>query len=202
MKFIQAITSAFKPRYEVDSERYYSTFLKQDDARLLRRFVTDIGDRISIPSAILAVGSSVFPLSHWKGRKKLNLEVPGLDAAESYQDIDLLVVPHTIVPLQSLELALKKTLSRMSYTNTAHNPTTAGVAYCNAQVCGADGIWKKTIAPYLHLDYGLHSLETKLTNGTKVDLILGREDLLDMSASKKIAEERKQGCAFSVLYQA
>ena len=199
MKLIETIISKFKPSYEVKPERFYSDFLNQEDAQNLRPFVSDFGDRLSIPSTILAVGSSVFPSSHWEYRKKLNANDPDLDASEKYDDIDLLVVPKEIVTLDQLESTVQDTLSQMGFLFKSHETTVSGVSYCDAYTWENEKS-KKIIASFVHLDYGLHSIETRLGNGTKLDLILGRDDLLEKTASEKITEERNKGRAFSLLY--
>ena len=201
MELIQAIKLKFKPSYEVESERFYSEFLNQEDAQNLRPFVLDFGGRLSVPSAILAVGSSVFPSSHWKYRRKLNVNNPDLNASETYNDIDLLIVPEEVVALNQLESAVQKALTQMNFPSKAHETTTSGVVYCDAYACGEDGKSERIVSPFLHLDYGLHSIETNLKNGTKLDLILGRDDLLEKTASQKIAEEKNGKYTFSLLYR-
>ena len=193
MGLIQAIKLKFKPSYEVESERFYSEFLNQEDAQHLRPFVSDFGGKLSVPSAILAVGSSVFPQEYFESRRKINQQDPAAEADETYRDIDLLVVPEAVVKLADLEKSVQTALDSLGFKWKPHETTTSGVSYHEQ----SDG----TYCPFLHLDYGLHSVETNLKNGTKLDLILGRDDLLETTASQKIAEERNGKYAFSLLYR-
>ena len=193
MGLIQAIKLKFKPSYEVESERFYSEFLNQEDAQNLRPFVSDFGGRLSVPSAILAVGSSVFPQEYFESIRKINQEDPTAEVDETYRDIDLLVVPEAVVKLTDLEKSVQTALDSLGFEWEPHKTTTSGVSYYKQS--------NGTYGPFLHLDYGLHSVETNLKNGTKLDLILGRDDLLEKTASQKIAEDRKGKYAFSLLYR-
>ena len=193
MGLIQAIKLKFKPSYEVEPERFYSEYLNQEDSQNLRPFVSGFGGRLSVPSAILAVGSSVFPQDHFDNRQKINQEDPTAEVDEHYRDIDLLVVPEAVVKLADLEKSVQNALGSLGFEWKPHETTTSGVSY-HKQSNG-------TYCPYLHFDYGLHSVETNLKNGTKLDLILGRDDLLEKTVSQKITEERNGKYAFSLLYR-
>lgn len=185
MGLIQAIKLGLKSAYEVESERFYSEFLNQDDAQNLRPFVSNFGDRLSVPSAILAVGSSVSPKNHWREERIKNLFRRKFDKVPiGYRDIDLLVVPEEIVSLSELNGSVSDTLTSMGAQFELRANTIMGPK------CG-----------YVPCEYGLHSVQTNLKNGTKLDLILGREDLLEQTASQKIAEERNGNYAFSLLYK-
>lgn len=190
-----------KPSYEVEPERYYREFLRRDDAQHLRAFVTDLGVRLSVPSAILAVGSSVFPNSHWEYRGDLNRKNSDLGALESYQDIDLLIVPEEVAKLTQLETAVQKALAQMGYPVQTHGTTIMGVIYVDAFTGNYKEGLRKRISPFCRVGYGIHSVSTDLRNSTKLDLILGRDDLLEQTAAQKIAKEREEGYAFSLLYK-
>jgi len=69
MSLLQAAKLLFRPRYELEAETYYRDFLKESDAANLRLFVQEFGDVLAVPSAILAVGSSTYPLKHWEEMK-------------------------------------------------------------------------------------------------------------------------------------
>jgi hypothetical protein len=202
MGLIHSLQLLFKPKYEVETSRYYNEFLKAQDAQKLRPFVQELGDRITTPSAILAVGSSLYTDSFWKERRILNKKDPTLDAAEAYSDIDLVIIPEKAnVHLTQLEQSVQEALEKMNFKFTAHDSTLDGVSYFNALAGGDDGKYERVIAPWQNVAYGIHSIQTNLTNGTKVDLILGRNDLLKQTATQKIAEERREKYAFSVLYR-
>lgn len=202
MGLLHTIELLFKPKYEVETDRYYNEFLNAKDAQELRPFVQELGGRITTPSAILAVGSSLYPESFWKERRKLNKKDPTLDAAEAYSDIDLVIIPEKAnVHLKQLEQSVKQALEKMNFKFEAHDSTLDGVSYANAMAFGDDGKCERIIAPWQNVVYGLHSLQTNLKNGTKLDLILGRDDLLKQTATEKIAEERKEKYAFSLLYR-
>ena len=198
---MQALKLKLKPIYEVESERFYSEFLNKEDAQNLKSFVADFTNRLSISSAILAVGSSVFPDTFWDYQKKVNINNFDLNASEIYNDIDLLVVPKMISKLNALEKSVQDALSSLGFQWESHETTTSGVSYLNGYSISEDGESKKIICPFVNFDYGLHSISTHLKNGTKLDLILGRDDLLEKTATQKIAEERKGKYAFSLLYK-
>jgi hypothetical protein len=201
MEWLDSLKLALRPSYEVSSESFYRSNLNPFDAISLREFVQDFGNMLSLPSAILAVGSSVFPAKHWEGRKKLNKRDPTIKAPENYQDIDLLIIPEKITKLDDLEHSVQKTLQELRYGFTSHKSTTAGVSYSEALAFSDKGEKaKKIVCSYVHMDYGLHSITTKLKSATKLDLILGRDDLLKQTAAEKILEERKGKYAFSLLY--
>lgn len=202
MGLLHSLGLLFKPKYEVETDVYYSKFLKAQDAQELRPFVQELGNRITTPSAILAVGSSLYTEPFWKERRRLNKKDPTLDAAEAYSDIDLVIIPEKAnVHLAQLEQSVQEALEKMNFKFTAHDSTLDGVSYCKALACGDDGKRERIIGQWQHGIYGLHSIQTNLRNGTKVDLILGRDDLLKQTATKKIAEERREKYAFSVLYR-
>ncbi|MCK5149428.1 hypothetical protein KAJ87_00690 [Candidatus Pacearchaeota archaeon] len=193
MGLIKSLKLKFKPSYEVKSERFYSKFLNEEDAQNLRPFVVNFGNRLIIPSAILAVGSSVFPSQYFDSRKKINQKDPTAEVDESYGDIDLLIVPESVSKLTDLEKSVQDALTSLGFQGKLHEITSSGVSYHKQN--------DRTYCPFLHLDYGLHSIETNLKNGTKLDLILGRDDLLEQTASQKIAKDRNGKYAFSLLYR-
>jgi hypothetical protein len=185
MGLIQAIKFKFESGYEIGSEDFYLNFLSQDDAQELRPFVSGLGDRLSVHSAILAVGSSVFPKIYWIESRIKNIYRPKSDKIPiGYKDIDLLIIPEEKVLLSKLEDSVSNALNDVGMSFELKNKTIMGQKY-----------------DYVPCEYGLHSIQTKLNNGTKLDLILGRADLLEQTASQKIAEEKNEKCAFSVLYK-
>jgi hypothetical protein len=199
MGLIDFIQRRFSPSYEIQKDTYYSDFLKKDDAENLKVFVYEFNKRMKIPSAIIAVGSSTFPKENWETMKELNAKNPGLDASETYRDIDLLIVPTKITRLNDLDSEVEKTLMEMELKYKGYELTTGGVTYCNGGTWDEKGKHEKIVVPFLQIDYGLHSISTNLKNGTKLDLILGRDDLLKITAKKKIAQERWKKYAFSLL---
>ena len=111
----------------------------------------------------------------------------------------MLVLPEEPLALPELETLTKFTLDKMGYQHELHEVTPSGVNYVTAYAVNTNGSSEKRIAPFLNLDYGLHSLTTHLSSGTSLDLILGREDLREVAAKDRIAEERKYKNAFCVL---
>ncbi len=202
MGLIHSLGLLFKPKYEVETARYCREFLKSTDATNLRPFVQELENIITTPSAILAVGSSLYEESFWKERRKLNKKDPTVEAAEAYSDIDLVIIPEKAnIHLTQLEQSVQEALEKMNFTYKAHDSTLDGVSYFNALAGGDDGKYERIIAPWQNVIYGVHSIQTNLRNGTKIDLILGRNDLLKQTATEKIAEERREKYAFSVLYR-
>ncbi|MFW6233374.1 MAG: hypothetical protein ACOC3Z_01790, partial [Nanoarchaeota archaeon] len=96
---------------------------------------------------------------------------------------------------------IEDTLSKMGLLYKNHLNTANGVGYCNAYSVEKNGKYKKIIASFLREDLGMHSITTQLHNGTKLDLIIGRDELLEQTASQKIVEERLKKYAFSLLYR-
>lgn len=203
MDLLQLIGARYNSPFELDTKTYYSDYLNPEDAQQLRPFVTLLGDKLKldIPSAIIAVGSSVFPEDHWNYRRELNRHNPLLNAAESYQDIDLLIVPEEKVFLNQLESAIQDALTSMNVSYKKRKDTSLGVAYFDAVSGDDEGNFENTVAPFLKYSYGLHSIETNLSNGTKIDLILGSKGHLDITVSKKLKAERKSKNAFALLYR-
>ncbi len=156
---------------------------------------------MSVPSAILAVGSSTFPKEHWNHRRKLNKRNQGLNAPETYRDIDLLIVPERVVKLQELKAAVQQMLDSSGYKWQSHEITSGGISYCKSHSIGEDGRVTEGISPWANIDYGLHSVSTNLRNGRKLDLIVGRDDLIEVTAQQKIERERENNNAFSSLYR-
>lgn len=202
MGLLQLITSKYNSSNEITAEKYFSEYLVPEDARHLKLFVSTFGNKLEsqIPCAIIAVGSSVFPESHWHYRRELNTYNPKLKAAEAYQDIDLLVVPEKNTSLNDLETAVQETIINMQLYYKKHKDTSQGVAYFDA-ISMDDKGFENTVAPFRRYSYGLHSIETKLPNGSRVDLILGRKDLWAISAAQKIKLEKKSKNAFSIIYR-
>lgn len=201
MSLLQLVKSILRKSSEIRDSDYLSNYLKADDAKNLPPFVKTLGDSMKIPSAIIAVGSSTYPKKYWDNLREYNLADPKLGAAQSYHDIDLLVVPENITSRVSLENNVRNALSSHGYKFDFYKDSVAGVSYCSALSGNSNGTWFKCIAPYLNIDNGMHSITTNLTNGTKVDLIIGREDLLKVTATEKINFERNKGYPFSILYR-
>jgi len=146
--------------------------------------------RLSVPCAILAVGSSVFSDEYDKEMTRRMIH----EAVRPYGDIDLLVVPEKVlVTLNDLENSVQDALDSLGFKWEGHKVTTCGVSYHTK--------YNGTHIPFLNIDYGRHSISTALKNGRKIDLILGRDDLLEEIATHKIAEERRENLPFSLLYR-
>jgi len=186
---------------ELQREVYYRDFLKEEDANQLWDLVNDLVSKLETNLAILAVGSSVFPKYHWEGMQKLNKKFPDIKAPETYRDIDLLLIPKDEYSLVEFEEKVKQSLTELSLPFKADNDTTEGVSYCPALAISKDGKEKSIICPYVNYDYGKHSIKTNLPNHTQLDLILGRDDLVNLTAEQKIAQERKNRNSFSILYR-
>ena len=196
MILVEKLKQQIRKRNEVDAKEYYTRFLKGEDINLLRHFVSDFGSNLEIPCVILAVGSSVFQKKFWDYRKKINeanKKVYGSGIGINYRDIDLVVVPQISRTLSEIEKGVQDSLEDLEFKWEAHDITTLGNSY-HEQNNGS-------YAPFLHFGYGLHSISTHLRNGTKLDLILGREDISILTAEEKITQERKGNYPFSILYK-
>lgn len=192
MKSLSSILSwFFKPKYEVNKENYYSLHLRKDDSKELQEFIPLFTKQLKIPSTILAVGSSTFPLYYWKDQKKKNLKIAIKVFPESYDDIDLLLLPNNQFVLKDYKNHVIKALASMKYQFESKDLTIMGRSYHKH----LDGSY----APFAHFSYGKHSLTTHLKNNTSLDLIIGSDEILP-PASEKISLERKSNCAFSLLY--
>jgi hypothetical protein len=190
---ISSIMSGMNQKKELNPETYYSEFLEKTDAENLKPFVFMIGEEISIPCAILAVGSSVMPKSNWDYVRKIKKKDKTFNVKENYRDIDLLVVPKEITKLSTLEDSIQDVLSSNNYSYHLITTTPCGSSYYRKP----DGKYSE----FLRKDYGLHTIETKLKNNTEIDLILGREKYFYQTAQQKIQEERERKFPFSILYQ-
>ncbi len=200
MNLKDRINLLFKPAYELSSEKYYDEQLNSKDSRLLRNFVNKLGKSMKIPSAILAVGSSTFPEQHWEDYERLN-QKHNLQLDLFYRDIDLFLVPHSQVSLSEYETSISETLEKLGTKYESKKSAIMGVSLREGwSVNQETGETEKIIGTWSNIDYGLHSITTELPNGTNIDLIIGREDLLQKTAEMKIAEERKYKNPFSLLY--
>lgn len=198
MNLMQRVQSFFKPffkekpRYEVPKEIYYSRHLKPEDEVTFQKFIKDFTSKLKLDVAILAVGSSTYPIEYWGERRKLGEESPESGIPTSYEDIDLVIVPQSVIERGTLELAVNKVLSSLKLEKKLKEITVAGTSWHKQD----DG----TYCSFVHFDYGNHSISTKLPNGREVDLIIGRHDLIEKTAGVKLSEERKGNYAFSLLY--
>ncbi|MFH1889527.1 MAG: hypothetical protein ABIJ58_01450 [Nanoarchaeota archaeon] len=180
---------------EVSKEVYYAVRLKQEDRVPLKKFVKSLGERLihlEIPSSILTVGSSTFPLEHWEARARLNQDYDGIRLSTDYNDIDLRIAPcNERVETKRLMKNITSFLDSEAYRWERHDNTMGGTkaVKSNSGPC-----------PYLRIHYGLNSISTKLRNGTPLDLIIGHEEEILPTSSEKIAEERKENFPFSILY--
>jgi len=150
-------------------------------------------------SAILAVGSSTFPESHWKTREKLNKSPENklkLKLDLNYQDIDLRIIPAKPCPVWELEKALGQVLKNGRYDFSQKTTTTLG-----ARIVTSYSDLGKAPCTWVDFSYGLHCITTNLKNKTPIDLILDFVDNPELpSAEERIAFERRNNYAFSVLY--
>ncbi|HLP80023.1 MAG TPA: hypothetical protein VK158_05275 [Acidobacteriota bacterium] len=201
--FIQSLKNLFTRPRELSAQEYYKSRLLPDDALALSDFTKYLGDSLIsylLPSAIIAVGSSTYDDAHWQRRKKLNLKDPSLKAAETYSDLDIVVCPIQSMELDTLCDVVSQILMDAKMPFKKHEDSTAGVSYCNATAISDDGKSESILSPFAHFDYGRHSLTTRLPHGRSLDILLGHEDEPLLSADDKIAVERKNNYAFSLIY--
>lgn len=189
-KILKAIKLRFKQKYEVKAEGYYSKFLKAEDAKLLKTFVKDLSHELGSRYTILAVGSSTFPKKYFDEIKKMNKKSQNLEIRESYRDIDLIIIPNEIQQRLFLLKCVKEALNRLGLSHEFHEDTWCGVSY-----------GKQSGTIFAHISYGLYSISTELKNRTNVDIILGRDDLLEETAEEKIKSERYHKNSFSLLHE-
>ncbi len=202
MGLIEDIGGFFLPKLEIEADRYYREFLKKDDAAYLGSFVRGFGRTCTIPLAILAVGSSTFPKSHWEDNASLKNRYTDVNIPTTYKDINLILVPEREeITFFALETCAQEALVGLGMPFDAKQNTPMVVKGCHATECGEDEVPIETVAPFLYVGHGIHSLSTGLHNGTKLDLILGRKADQNMIAEQKIAQERRDRCTFSVLYR-
>jgi len=189
-----------KPRYELSSQDYFSNYLTQTDSQFLQQFIRQFTGQLKTNIGLLAVGSSTFPQFHWEGRRELNKSDSTLEASESYRDIDLLVVPIQVTPLDTLKEDITTALTELGYESKQHQSTLMGVRYVEASFGSDDGSWRKGISPFMDIGYGIHSISTTLSNDRSLDLILGREDLKNVTFAEQVKQERKHNSAFSIVH--
>lgn len=192
---IQTVKLMLNRNYELSKDDYYHKFLDGEDATALKEFIEYFTQK-SEDFTILAVGSSTFPKSHWKNRKKMNkinikkdlrLSVP-----TTYEDIDLLIIPQAPMQVKPLKSSVEDILTDMHYKYIPSESTNLGTKYCKT----TEGLF----APVFDTAYGMHSIMTWLNGGRQLDLILGREDLMCITAQEKIDFERKHNHSFVILY--
>ena len=135
-----------------------------------------------IPSAIVAVGSSVCSEDYWREIARLNEKYPNLKAGTLHRDIDLIIAPEKdIFEIEEIAKPVEECLKEMEYK---HREKIEGKTYGEV------------------LFYGQHdfsiTLQNRYGNGMPVDLMLGR--FVPFSpAGEKIRQERHGTKPFSVL---
>lgn len=149
----------FGPPHEVSPEDYLSSHLTVSDADALETFLDAYSEAQEIPSAILAVGSSTYTQEELANRRK-----------ETYNDIDLRIVPMRSTSTEDLADSVHRTLDSLYYPH-------------------------RDVYKYESL-----SVVSRLSNKTDVELIIGKKGLLLEDASDKIASERRNNEHFSLLY--
>ena len=197
--FYEKIKEVFTPSNMVNPGKYYLDFLKESDSVSLWDFVYSFSDKMGITSsAVIAVGSSTFPKSFWRQRRRANKK-EGFDAPESYRDIDLLVLPEEREKFSEFEKSVTKSLESIGLEFERKEDTLDGVSYNRGLAIDSEGNRENVMSSWVNVDYGRHSVSTRMENGTKIDLIIGRPDIEFMTASEKIKEDLANNESFSVL---
>jgi len=194
-----------RERYELSRDLYISTKVREQDRTPLIELVdnlwVNLGER-GFDSAILAVGSSTFPDSHWQEKKEFMASPENtfkLDLPLGYQDIDLRVVPSKPFGVLELKERTVEVLKARGYKAVPHGTTTMGYRVVGACACNHDGTTEKGFSTFVDFDYVRHCITTQLASGTSVDIILDHEGEIPPIASQAIALERKKNHAFAVL---
>jgi len=198
MSLLLKLKQKFRTNNELVKSDFYSK-LRGTDSLYLDEFVDTLNDSLRISCAVLAVGSSTFSEDYWDMLRDYAKEDPTFELRDYYADIDLLIVPEKRTSLELLNSEMKNCLSINGYKFDKLEHTSMGFSVCNAFTSDDHGNSMKILCTYQHIGYGINSLTTKLKNGTKLDLILGREDIINQTAKKKINEERHKNRYFSLL---
>ena len=191
VKIPKNISLFFKPKGEISKGKYFNEYLCPSDAMHLQLFLGNFASKIESKIAVLAVGNSTFPKRYWDKIKKVREKNLSEKISESYQDIDLLILPQEEIKREIFGEEVKKAL------------TSWGMEY---------GLFKKNISSkewyqkndgtysvFAEYNQGSLLISTKLPNGRELDLILEKGNVLK-SADKKISEERKNKNYFSLVY--
>lgn len=190
----------FKPKHEVKAEDFYKYHLRYNDAEYLKQFISQFTSELEPKVAILAVGSSTFPLYHWVDLAKLNAEHRYLKLNLSYNDIDMLVIPQKRISKEKFRDNVHNSITKLKMPFKPHPTTIMGYRIFNSYGIPMDGgKTQKSLATWVEIGYGIYSVSTSLKNGSRLDIILGR-DTDKKSLDEKLSFEIRNNNAFSLLY--
>lgn len=181
------------PVFEIPREKYFSDYVRKEDNRPLGKLVFDLYSGLNkrdVTCAVLAVGSSTFPDSHWEDRIHYNKTYEG-NLPIDYDDLDLKLLPEKPIEVAELNEVVLNVLKEGGYDAKPYDVTTMGTRILKASPMPT---------PYKDFAYDLHSITTKLSSGTGVDIILSKDDEIH-TASERLAYEREGNHAFSLLYR-
>lgn len=193
IKIPKEISHFFKPSGEISKEKYFTKYLSQGDAMHLQLFLGYFASRLEREVEILAVGNSTFSKEFWNKMKKIKKKNPKSEIIpDSYQDIDLLVLPKYGMDREILEKDVKKALTDWELRYDIFKRSVSSKDFFER----IDGSYTFLV----NYDVGNRIISTKLPNNTELDLILGKDNYLK-SAKEKIKEERKNKNPFCIIYK-
>jgi len=193
IKLPKGVIRFFKPSGEISKEKYFTRYLNPSDAMHLQLFLGYFASILEEDITVLAVGNSTFSKKYWRDMKKKREKNPKSGILpESYQDIDLLILPEQEIKRDVLEEKVKGALDNWELTHTTFKKTVSKKDFFEM----ADGTY------HVLVDYNVGNklISTKLPNNRALDLILGTEDILK-SAKEKIKEEQRNKKPFSIIYR-
>ncbi len=193
IKLPKEITRFFKPSGEISKEKYFTKYLNQNDAMHLQLFLGYFASRLEEDVTILAVGNSTHSKNYWnKMKKRKEKDSTSKILPDSYQDIDLLILPEEEIKRDILEEKVKKALNDWELTHNTFKRTVSKKNFFEM----TDGTY------HVLIDYNIGNrlISTKLPNNRELDLILGSDSILK-SAKEKIKEERKNKNPFCIIYE-
>lgn len=186
-------------KYELSREDYLGKNLRFGDARALLDFVNGFSDITKQELTVIAVGSSTYSKRIRRRMERLREDYPYLDVSTRYNDIDLRIYPEAEgMPLDELEGQVADALKMMGMPYTRYVHTKMGYPIVRSEY-GSGRSLIKTLAPFYEYDPDSISLMTRLKTETPLELILGKEDPIFTTGTKKIRSERKNNTPFVLL---
>lgn len=171
-------------KHELKPDHYFSR-LQEEDGQALTQALELIKNQ-SI--GVLAVGSTTFPQRHWDNRALMNQQQPSLGARETYQDIDLLISPHSTCPRVQVIQTVQQALEEAAIYHIIRDHSLAGIRYKTEK-----GVFRG----FLHTDHNQPSIRATIDN-VSIDFLFSRQE--HAPATKTVLSfERRKNYAFSYL---
>jgi len=176
LTLVEKIKKAIRP-IEVKCEDYCLNHIVGKDQLYLKPYVLKLAGEVETPIAVIAIGGSVYPEFYGRDKNFLISNDPWLILEKGYEDITLAIVPEKITTMRYLRTEVSAALRNLGY------------AFSFDERPGSEK-GKKEIR-----------INTELCNGTKLELLLGNENVITCTSDHMIDAYRKERKNFCVMYR-